>query len=408
MARNDRVAIVSGKGGTGKSLISASIGGWLAHLGFKVLLIDFDIYTFGLTLFLSVHQSPKSRAEFNLRDSFFNDMEPEKGKSIFAEIDINELLGIHKNKRVRDSKDTEGRKGGKLSLLKSIESKHALEAAQGDPELILDAEALAGKLKDILAKSDETFHYIIVDTRGGADATSLAAALFAKAYIIISEPDTPSFTVSHLLVKHFDKCVEQLKDKVLPAPQRLGFIINKSVYREIADSKMLELRTDVFDAKHLATVRLDRIILANYIVYGIPLSNLVFSEFSEPILNVVDELFHDDAWETDQKKLHINSLIDAEVRNRQLDRKSMWKLGVFGGITAFFIIGASLVHTIDLLYDWLYGLFGVEVPFWLTLLMIIGIMSMIAIVVFTRDYYQKHKDVINKITKQRESRNKIG
>lgn len=47
------ISIVSGKGGTGKTLLSAVLGRTLAKDGHKILLVDFDIFVRGLSILLS-------------------------------------------------------------------------------------------------------------------------------------------------------------------------------------------------------------------------------------------------------------------------------------------------------------------------------------------------------------------
>lgn len=53
MKRTKYISIVSGKGGTGKTLLSAVLGRSLAKEGHKVLLVDFDIFVRGLSILLS-------------------------------------------------------------------------------------------------------------------------------------------------------------------------------------------------------------------------------------------------------------------------------------------------------------------------------------------------------------------
>ena len=47
------INLVSGKGGTGKSLLTAVLGRALAREGLNVLIIDLDIFVRGLTILLS-------------------------------------------------------------------------------------------------------------------------------------------------------------------------------------------------------------------------------------------------------------------------------------------------------------------------------------------------------------------
>lgn len=51
--RTKYISIVSGKGGTGKTLLSAVLGRSLAKEGHRILLVDFDIFVRGLSILLS-------------------------------------------------------------------------------------------------------------------------------------------------------------------------------------------------------------------------------------------------------------------------------------------------------------------------------------------------------------------
>ena len=47
------ISLVSGKGGVGKTVIVANLGLELAQRGYRVLLIDMDFFTHGLTFYLT-------------------------------------------------------------------------------------------------------------------------------------------------------------------------------------------------------------------------------------------------------------------------------------------------------------------------------------------------------------------
>ena len=65
------ISIQSGKGGTGKTLITASIGFLLAHCGHRTLLVDSDLITRGLSFFLMGDEP--YRAKYGLSDYLADD-----------------------------------------------------------------------------------------------------------------------------------------------------------------------------------------------------------------------------------------------------------------------------------------------------------------------------------------------
>src|SRR5258706_9007148 len=64
------IAIASGKGGTGKTLIAASLGYALTRAGHRVLMIDSDTGTDGLSLFLLGPKGIESIKTFNEMNTF--------------------------------------------------------------------------------------------------------------------------------------------------------------------------------------------------------------------------------------------------------------------------------------------------------------------------------------------------
>src|SRR4051794_38311807 len=64
------IAVTSGKGGTGKTLVSACLGYALTRAGHQVLLIDADTATDGLSLFLLGPQGARYQAAFEPANTF--------------------------------------------------------------------------------------------------------------------------------------------------------------------------------------------------------------------------------------------------------------------------------------------------------------------------------------------------
>ncbi len=60
------ITFISGKGGSGKTVTSSAIGQFLAGLGFKVLLVDTDASTNGLTLFFLTEVNTSKKRQHSL------------------------------------------------------------------------------------------------------------------------------------------------------------------------------------------------------------------------------------------------------------------------------------------------------------------------------------------------------
>ncbi|MCX6799273.1 MAG: cell division ATPase MinD [Candidatus Diapherotrites archaeon] len=67
------IAIASGKGGVGKTTLTANVGIALAKSGFKVLLVDADIAMANLSLLLGMHSSPITLHDVLLGESNVED-----------------------------------------------------------------------------------------------------------------------------------------------------------------------------------------------------------------------------------------------------------------------------------------------------------------------------------------------
>jgi len=222
-------SIASGKGGTGKSIISASIAYILSHCGFKTLLVDMDLFTHGLTFY--------ALAEYPRDASYFT-------ADLFKE-DKSEL-------------------GFKTTLIPHPFTENNLDIAPsikrtGRPRAELELNEKFNNMENFLSKTKSFFKYlshtldydfIIVDTRGGTDITSVSSCLASGSYIVVTEADKPSWDMGRLLIDTIDKSQQDSN----PDTYRLGFIINKNVLPPDAIEAFLRKE---WQATHLSTIPLD-------------------------------------------------------------------------------------------------------------------------------------------------------
>ncbi len=170
MARS--IAIASGKGGVGKTTITANLGIALAMSNAKVLLIDADVAMANLSLIFKLQNSPITlhevlMGEANIEDAIYSG--PQN-----VEI-IPSGLSLESYRRV-------------------------------DPE----------RLKHAVSTLESRYDYILLDVPAGIERSTLAALASAKQTLIITTPDSPSVA-------------DALKTKIVA--QRLlskpfGFIVN--------------------------------------------------------------------------------------------------------------------------------------------------------------------------------------
>lgn len=153
------IAITSGKGGVGKSVLSANIGICLAKLGRRVLLVDADLALANLDLMLGV------QARFTI-------------KSILSsERRIEEVLTVGPH------------------------SVQLLPACSGESSLVEMPETSRLALFDAIDSLQDRFDTIVVDTGAGIGSNSTAFAAAAQQTVVVVTPDPASMADAYAMIK---------------------------------------------------------------------------------------------------------------------------------------------------------------------------------------------------------------
>lgn len=270
------VAIASGKGGTGKSVICASLGYALAHSGKKTLLVDLDLFTCGLTYYaLSDYFK---RIKYGLRDVFLENVDIYQIEPLLISNDF-----CNGNLYLLPSVSTQKHRRSELSLSKDFN----------------DISTFIMKVKTIInhLKNKHEFENIIIDTRGGSDLTSVGAILAAESVLIVTEADKPSWDMGAVLINSiFDASQEYNFETRIT-----GFIINKNVLP--ADAIELFLKKE-WRTQHLATIPLSPYVIRFFQEDKVPIAEAIDSQFSNLIVKIVYKAFGVDNWtEKQQSKL---------------------------------------------------------------------------------------------------------
>ena len=153
------IAVTSGKGGVGKSVISANVAVACASQGRRVLLIDADLALANLDLLLGVE------ARYTVRDVL-------DGKASIEEAIV------------------EGPRGVSL-----------LAACSGDVELA----ALGGKARmnlfDAIDSLEQRYDTVIVDTGAGVGSNATGFASAAQQVVVVVTPDPTSMADAYAMIK---------------------------------------------------------------------------------------------------------------------------------------------------------------------------------------------------------------
>ena len=288
------LAIVSGKGGTGKSLIAASLGYLLAHCGFRTLLIDMDMFTNGLTFYVLGSYPRKSKTSTRsifLGEEKFGSLSPIFIPNEFCNDNLYVFPSMPKKKQ---------------------QSKFTIAQQFADfPSFVRRAKRL------IRTAQESGFEYIILDTRGGGDLTSIGSTLAAEAFIIVTEADKISWDIGRQLLGDIDETieVEELTEEL--DVSRLGFIINKNV---LPPESIVSFLEQEWQCPSLVTIPLDENAVRYFQQNIIPVACDIGTPFCIALLPLVRKLFVSENWDEDNKsrlKILENQAKQAEIITRK-------------------------------------------------------------------------------------------
>jgi len=207
------VAVLSGKGGSGKTSASLGIGKLLGDIGLRVLLVDFDLATSGASYFFA----PRLSAERRLGIVELLDDSHGKIASEFSPDDLLGALAVEVG-----------------SGFDFVPSRSHLGAKRGDflqnDHWYKLSEIL---LRDLISQAGAKYDLVLIDTQAGYSRTSAAAARSAQRAIIVSESDR----ISSEAVDNLDA---QLGEH-LPSFRR--YLINKV---EIKEAGMYKSMAEAF------------------------------------------------------------------------------------------------------------------------------------------------------------------
>lgn len=201
------IAIASGKGGTGKTLIAACLGYALTRAGHRVLLVDADPGTDGLSLLLLGPRGIQYATSFGSENTFRGVLETfaKTGQLSFAP------------RRIERSGD--GDHGVAYTALisgKGLYGEVAIDAASTVvPDLTRARfrEALIALFGALRAQRD--YDYVVVDTRGGFAFESTDVCAAADSFILVTDPDYTSFHQDRNLVAHISAAAKAMSTKTV-------------------------------------------------------------------------------------------------------------------------------------------------------------------------------------------------
>jgi len=153
------IAITSGKGGVGKSLISLNIAILLSQLKKKILLVDADLHLGNLTFLLGV------RPKFTISDA------------IQRQIPLQEII------------------------IKGPAGVDILPASSADLELLKNSSTVFQRLQDSFSKFESNYDMVLVDTAAGIAQNVLSFVLGGDKIIVLVTPDPAAIADAYGIMK---------------------------------------------------------------------------------------------------------------------------------------------------------------------------------------------------------------
>ena len=199
------INVISGKGGTGKTLLTAVLADMLGSQGVSVLVVDLDIFVRGLTALLYFQNNGSLKIvesdEKTVSDFF---------KNRFDCIDINRATAISRYRC--------------FDVLPSVASVNdILEFKDIMPNSIEDANKV---LSNLLESIPDVYEYIFLDSRAGYDELIAATHQISDFSLCIEEDDDISMITSENLITQLkidnDQQILRIKNKTRQIDSKSG------------------------------------------------------------------------------------------------------------------------------------------------------------------------------------------
>jgi septum site-determining protein MinD len=178
------ISIVSGKGGAGKSLLTAVIGRALGREGKDVLIVDLDIFVRGLTVLLYSFRAPSVDKKLTVSDllGVFSEDSQYRGP---IDLDIGSDLTIEKFLEV--------------DVLPSVERINF--PLDYDDRSLSDEGFCISVLKAMIKKVEGSYDYIFLDNRAGMDSLVSASCRVSNVVLSVAEDDEVARQTDYNLVQ---------------------------------------------------------------------------------------------------------------------------------------------------------------------------------------------------------------
>lgn len=266
------ISLISGKGGVGKTSVAASLSFLLNRIDYKILLIDCDLATYGLSYFF-IDQIESSNCT-DLSSLVSNPDSITQIKSV--ELDKQNHEKSNNQKRFEFVKiDTN------LYLLPSI-SKFTSGQNEHDEDVFTPGKSnnIKNILQKIINNFGPEFDVVILDAQAGVSQTSAACLSVSSSVITVVESDP----VSMWAVKNLERRLAIY----YPNNSRVFYLANKLFFDEVAQYKAIS--SYLRSISHLPPLPFDFEVRKAFAHRKIPINLEIPTPFLFALLRIIPDL----------------------------------------------------------------------------------------------------------------------
>ncbi len=274
------IAIASGKGGTGKTMVAMCLGYALRQAGHKVLMIDADPGTDGLSHYLLGDEGFRFIKDFSLENTYRGIL-----NGFLKSQTLNfETKNINRKKDhgvIYDALISGGR--GIYGDMEDMEETGEKFSNIVVPPLSREQfrNAIDNLLTSLRDRERFDYDYIIVDTRGGFAFESTDICALSDSFILVTEAGYTSFYQDRKLVDHINASAVKMDRKTLMR----AIILNKATDGEEKEYRLALEKEFELEYNETYPFPLDVEAIKSYKVHQIPYIKTMSSDFSCATLN---------------------------------------------------------------------------------------------------------------------------
>jgi cellulose biosynthesis protein BcsQ len=282
------LSLLSGKGGVGKTVIACSIAEVISKLDKKVLLIDCDLATSGLSYFyIDEIEENTSKTLYGICSTYNNDTKISSANSKIREIsDPNKAFY-----RIKDNFYF-------LPSISSLSNENTLDEGFNHRDDILP-ESISKTLYDLIKKNPYGFDYIIFDLQAGYTNLTSFFVDYSTIGVIILEADPISmWAVKNLERKLFSSGIKNVK---------IFYLINKLFTEEASQYKLIS--NYLVSIQHLPPIEFDFSVRQAFAQRKVPIDFSKPSRFDVSLIRIIPFLFPELRTSTDSLIENIKSAL---------------------------------------------------------------------------------------------------